>query len=228
MRAAALALGALALGSACGGAQHPTPTPTPQPVATPTPTPTPAVAQQPVDNGQPVNVSLQVEALTKAGGQRIISSGETLRSGDRMALRLEVDQLAYVYVAQASADGTSALIFPRSGDEQLKPGAAVRVPPVGQWFKLDKDTGQENLFVYASRAPIADPVLQARIKSDADATKAAAAAAVKPKPAKPKRSGSPAGLTVATRGLELDDSAPAPAVDKSGVSTVRFSIQHAK
>ncbi|MCS6913017.1 MAG: DUF4384 domain-containing protein [Myxococcales bacterium] len=184
---------------------------------------------------EPIHVSLQVEALTKKG-QHFIQSGETLRSGDRMALRVEVDRPAYVYIGQADSAGEPTLLFPRSGDERLQPGAPVRIPPPGQWFRLDKQTGEENLFVYASAQPIAPEALRARMQTDAESARAFSRTAAQDKgqgrgrkagKGRSSSSDAPGGLTVGTRGLELDSGAgPQVLVDDKGVSTLRFTVRH--
>src|SRR5262245_6815222 len=97
---------------------------------------TPPAAAEP---SGPVRATLAVEAVTKSG-QHLVTPGETLHTGDRIALRVEVDRPAYVYVVQA-APGTPqpSVLYPPKDDELFQPGGAVRIPPVGQWLRLDKE-----------------------------------------------------------------------------------------
>lgn len=211
--------------------------------------PTAAAAQPPEGAGRPteaqpatgehIHVGVQVEAMT-AGTLRVVRSGEILRSGDRIALRVEVDQPAYLYVALAAANGADTVLFPRAGDVQLKPGAPVRIPPPGQWLALDRETGIENLLVYAAHRPLAADELRARLAEDAAAARAEAARAKKKASGKassgkassgakprPDPDEAPGGLTTASRGLEVvPETTAAPPSDDPNVSKARFTIDH--
>jgi uncharacterized protein DUF4384 len=215
------------------------------PPATTEPPPPPA---PPPDPNRPINVRLQVEAQTRTG-LRTVLPDETLHSGDRMAMTFVVDEPAYVYVALAAADGSTQLIFPRPGsDARVSAESPTRVPPVGQWFRLDKSTGQEDLFVYAARDPLSPETLSARLKTDAakakDKAKASASSSAR-KPGDPRRGSSgtspkppprggttppkdpdaPGGLSSANRGMQLEDD---PTQVSNGVTSLHFGVKHAK
>src|SRR5437870_5270498 len=68
-------------------------------------------------------VSLQVQALP-AGAEdwRPVAPEDTLHSGDRLTLRVEVDEPAYVYVTQALPGGPPAVLFPKGEAQQARPG----------------------------------------------------------------------------------------------------------
>jgi hypothetical protein len=241
-----LALGLAFAVAGCAGTAKSTPTtastvPATQEAA-PLEPPPHEIQPQAAANETPIDVRMLVEALTRTG-QHMVAPTETLRSGDRMAIQVGVDQPAYVYVALAAADGTSSLLFPKSGDQLVKPRTITRIPPAGQWFRLDKDTGQEDLFVYASRQPLGTEELQTRMKSDTMVAKSLVTTAKTPsKPRKPKsaairtkpaaasaasaESDAPAGLSSSTRGLELDSEEPAQT--QNGVTAVHFAIRHSK
>ncbi|MBT8491707.1 MAG: DUF4384 domain-containing protein [Deltaproteobacteria bacterium] len=128
----------------CGGGGPAPETAAPAPVAQPTPDP----AAEPAG---PVKLSFRVHA--KDGQSvRAIAPGETLRSGDKIALSLDLDQRAYLYVVQYFADGTAAVLFPQ-GDEQNRLVGVTRIPSRG-WFRLDDNTGEENVYVVASVRPL--------------------------------------------------------------------------
>jgi hypothetical protein len=121
-------------------------------------------------------------------------------------------------------------LYPKSGNEaQLKPGSATRIPAAGQWFRLDKETGQEDLFIYAAHQPLAADDLQARMTKDAAVVKPAAAPAKKkPRPRHASADAdAPGGLGGGTRGMTEETEDPAQ-VDQNGVTTSHFAIRHKK
>jgi hypothetical protein len=230
-------------GLAACAAQKPAPvepTKAPEPVAQSTP---PPEAKKPPPSDQPITVELRVEALTKSGS-KMIESEDTLHSGDRMALQVSVDQPAYVYVALAPADGGKPQVLypPKDAAEaQVQPGAATRIPPAGQWFRLDKDTGQEDILVYAAHEPMSAETLEKNMLTDArEFAGKKPAQPKKPKPPKKKVASSssstsssggggddaPGGLGSGTRGLALDTEEPAKT--EGGITSLHFAIHHKK
>ena len=203
------------------------PVPAPAPAPAPEPVP-PPVAATPVDDGSPVDVSLRVEART-AKGVNTLASGQTLRSGDELALYVSAAEPAYVYVALASADGERNLLTA----EPLKPETERRIPEAGKWFRLDKETGHEDIFLYASRREVPKADVLARLAADAEKAKSerrkAQAATKKPKEPK-KPSGNVAksdvNASAETRGLEVVDEAVTD-VDR-GITRKHFTIKHAR
>jgi hypothetical protein len=168
-----------------------------------------------------LTLSLQVVARVR-GVRHPVRAGETLHSGDRIELRVDVDQPAYVYVMQVSADGSSAVLFPTSGDLLLSPGVETRIPTGGQWFELDEHAGDEHVVVVASAQPIAQADEEAKRVLDEIRQPPALAAKVKKKPV---------ALSLRTRGLVLaggDDNAVRARSDKKGVAIFRFSFKHAR
>jgi hypothetical protein len=253
MRTMILMTAVLGLGGACQ-----TPQPKPDPVSLPMPavatpgtavtTPVATASEVVPDDGKPVDVSLKVEAVTPRG-QTFVDSGETLHTGDKIALHVGVNVPAYVYVALAAADGTQNLIFPRDDSNAdgaiLKPGGDRRVPAEGQWFRLDKTVGHEDIFVYASKKPLSKDDVLGRVVADnkkprkAIAGKGGKHPAPKPRPRNNDSGGTghPTGAVVAanndapaasnddTRGLELvDESTTGP----DQVTRRHFSIDHSK
>jgi hypothetical protein len=214
---------ALLLG--CSGGQKKADAPPPQ-VTTPPPAETPPPV---VDNGKPVDVKLQLDAISAAKGAFEMQPGDVLKTGDRMAVRVSVDQPAYVYVTLISSDGNSQRLFPKAGDQQITPAEPLRVPKNPEkWITLDKSTGQENVFVYAAKKPLGPEEQINLLNADVATVKAAAAKrASRPKPAKAKDA--PAHLTADSRGVKIeedDDDAGAPSADANGVVKKRFMLQH--
>jgi hypothetical protein len=197
------------------------PQPTAQPVAPVAPVP-PAV----VDDGVPVAVDVQVEALVGDGPAAFVKSGQRLRSGDRIAIHVTPSANAYVHVALVSSAGEPQLLFPVQGPGVLPAGASERIPPVGKWFRLDKSTGQEDIYVFAAKRPSPAEEILARVKNDAETDRKAAAAKVAKRPKGRKRAALdvPGAVTSETRALELVDDVPPTA----GITKKHFTIRHAE
>jgi len=210
----------------CGRPPRPPPVnPTAEP---PTATPAPPIKEAPVD------VKMRVLAMTSVTPDpHEIVNGETLRSGDKVALTVKVvDQPAYVYVAKASSDGTATRIYPDSGDVQVSPDNLIHIPREGHWFKLDQHTGQENFFVYAAKQSIPADVLDARMKSDAAAIKKPARVkpATSPRPtnavSKPNSTDRDAPAAISRGLLEIENDDSAGPSGPNGIIRRRFTIQH--
>lgn len=196
---------------------------------------------------KPVEVSLRIDALSAAKGALALQPGDTLRSGDQLAISVTVDQPAYVYVAVGSSAGAPQLVFPKTGDQQLSASTPLRIPANPEkWIPLDTTVGQDDVFVYASPQPIGRAELFNLMNSDAAAAKKASAkrlakAASAPKAAKPakppktkKPEGSsatqeePGGLSAGSRGLAVDgvdEDEAAPETPKH-ITAKRFFLIH--
>jgi len=228
----------------------PRPAPAPQPLP-PIAAAAPAqVAPQPMppslpaavvvtDDGRPADVDVQVEALVGDGPAALVSSGQRLKSGDRVAVHVVPNANAYVAVALVSSEGEPQLLFPSQGPGILGAGVVERIPPVGKWFRLDKSAGREDIYVYASKRPLVAEDILARVKVDVEAARQAAAKSAaktggkggKKPAAKPGKHGTtvaendaPGAITAETRSLELVDET----VPQSAVTKKRFSIKHEK
>lgn len=233
-------IGGLWLG--CAGSQKPS-TPPPGPVPTASDAPPAAPAPE-----KPVELSLRIDALSTSKGAASLQPGDSLRSGDQIAINVSVDQPAYVYIAVASSTEAPKIIYPKSGDQLLSPGQPLRIPANAEkWIPLDFKVGQDDIFAYAAVRPIPNAELLNLISADADAAKKAAAkraskSAAKPaskpaakpaaKPSKPAASSSPAepgGLSADSRGLTISDDATetdAPPAPPAHISAKRFFLIH--
>ncbi len=208
------------------------PAPTAAPTEAPTAAPSPAAAPT---ADKPIDLALRVEALTAKGPPKFIDSDESLRSGDRLALHVEVSEPSYVYVGHRAPNGKRSVIFPRSGNELFAPGMDHRIPAAGQWFKLDRDSGQEDLFLYASRKALTSDETLKLLESDSARWKrteprAPAKTVSKNKPGATQPSqpedGMPGKLEPGNRGLIIDESADIEA-DKD-LTKAHFLIRHRK
>lgn len=217
----------------------------PQKQADPVVVTTQTTAVQPVtaDNGKPVEVDLKLEGNSKTKGIIQLNPGDSLKGGDGLAMSVKVNQPAYVYIAVASSDGSTQMLFPKSGDQLVPASEELRIPSnPAKYIPLDNKVGTENIFVYAAKRPIASAELVNLVSADAATVKAAAAKRTvttkKPKPASPvsKAPSASAGdvpdvQTPEDRGLKIEEEEPGalPAVassESNGVVRKRFSVRH--
>jgi len=213
----------------CGSSQKPV-DPPPKLVTTPPPAAAPEVPPK------PPSVTLRIDGRSVGKDTHELSPGETLRSGDQMAVNVAVDQAAYVYVAFASAGGPPQVVFPKSGDEKVTPEQPLRIPANPErWIILDKQTGQEDILVYASIKPIPSADLLSLINTDAAdlkkaaARRAAAQAATRPQKGKGKAKAGPGPaeepLSASSRGVQIEDD-DSGAAKNPGIVHKRFSVTH--
>lgn len=211
---------ALLLG--CAGTQKKPPPPPPAPVTAPEPTPVATTAPD-----KPVDLMLRIDAISATKGAFELQPGDVLKSGDRLAVTVRVDQPAYVYVTVISSDGSSKRLFPKDGDQQVTPSEPLRIPKNPEkWIPLDSTTGQENVFVYAAKKPLGAEEQLTLLNADVETVKAAAKRSSKPKASKGKDA--PSHLTADSRGVILEDEegSPPSTVDPSGVVKKRFIVRH--
>lgn len=123
---------------------------------------------------RPVLLTVQIDVQPSgSSSRRPLRPGETLHTGDQIALRLEVDQKAYVRVLQLSPSGKGVLLFPpapaRSEDGLIEPGVQRVIPSQDQMFELAEGAGPESLLIAASRTPLplSDPELDQRLVAEA-------------------------------------------------------------
>jgi hypothetical protein len=218
----------LSLSIGCGGPQKKAEEPAAgQAQAQPQPPP-PAVP------AKPPQVMLRLDAIGNGQGAHELQVGESLRSGDKMAVNVAVDQPTYVYVAFASVAGAPQVVFPKSGDQQVTPDQPLRIPANPEkWITLDKQTGQEDVFVYASSKPIPSSDLTNMVNADAASAKKAAAkksahsGSPKVKVVKPK--GNDDALSAGSRGVQIDDDdtdTTSTSSTNPNIVVKKFSVTH--
>lgn len=191
----------------------------------------------------PIEVALRVEAITREG-HRFIESNKSLQSGDQIALHVGLNEEAYVYIGVLSESRAPSILFPRGAQsERFSAGAERRIPQVGQWLRLDKDVGREDIFVYASRTALTLEEALARLKLDSARFRTVAPASVRPPgpasarpPAKAVAPRAPTGmrddgpgmLSAGNRGFDLVDERGVDVQTEGGVTRVHFQIMHTK
>lgn len=185
-------------------------------------------------------LDLRFQIRTHSGGEaRYIAPGDQLTSGDQLEMFIEIDQAAHVYVVQFFADETTAVLFPKGeASAHLHPGRH-RIPAAGKMFELDDSTGDEHVYVVASRQPLEDvdsdiaaSVAEVRVSGAGSP----AAGGDKPRPINPKKPrrarNKPRLLSLGNRGLSRvsHSTGQTPAVsargDSDGVVVFRFWFVH--
>ncbi|MCC6859269.1 MAG: DUF4384 domain-containing protein, partial [Bryobacterales bacterium] len=80
-------------------------------------------------------------------------------SGDRIRLRVEVNDQGYLYVVHRGSSGVWKPLFPSSeieaGDNRVDAAVSYDIPP-GYVFTFDEQPGEEKLFVVFARQPVTD------------------------------------------------------------------------
>lgn len=111
----------------------------------------PSVTADAAASPEPANVSFQV-VRQQGAAETPVPPGATLKSGERIAMRLGSSTPVYVYVLQFFPDGSAAVLFPEPGEVNRVP-RAMRIPASG-WFELDDVVGEENVYIVASKRPL--------------------------------------------------------------------------
>lgn len=106
--------------------------------------------------GEDVRFSWAFAALQPSGsGERVqpITQDQTLKSGDKVKMLLELNQKCFVYVIHHSPQGEITLLFPYKLD-QFTTDYEVRqkyyIPKGNAWFQLDEHPGRESFYLLAS------------------------------------------------------------------------------
>ncbi len=95
------------------------------------------------------------ERLDLAGNpvEVIVKNGETLFSNDGFQIHVTPEREGYLYAFIYDSSGKVEILFPRIGiarDNFIEAHREVVLPDKGQWYRLDDNTGVENLYVLFS------------------------------------------------------------------------------
>lgn len=103
-------------------------------------------------------LGLRYSILKYAGDQEYMEVDPDLvfRSGDRIRLRLQVNDPAYLYIVMKGSSGNWRVLFPSpeydSGSNRVLPGRDYDIPSRTR-FVFDETPGEEKLFFVLSRQP---------------------------------------------------------------------------
>lgn len=100
-----------------------------------------------------------ITQLMPDGVKKEVPTTKAFKSGDRINVRVEVNDFGYLYILSRGSSGKWSPLFPSpqiaGGDNRVGPNQAYTIP-AGFVFKFDDNPGQENVFVIFSRKPEPD------------------------------------------------------------------------
>ena len=108
-------------------------------------------------SGRPLG--LRYSLLRNTGGDRYeeADAGTVFRSGDRIRVSVESNDIAYLYVVIRGSSGSWKLLFPTpevsGGSNVVESGRQYLIPPPPGRFAFDEQAGEEKLFLVLSRRP---------------------------------------------------------------------------
>jgi hypothetical protein len=88
-----------------------------------------------------------------------VQEGGVLRSGDTFRVRFKIPAEAYVYLLALDSMGNLTKLFPKAAPGahvKVKAGQSYVVPEKDEWLLLDKNTGQETIYILVSSKAIKD------------------------------------------------------------------------
>ena len=110
-------------------------------------------------NGSGLAMRWTITQLMPDGNKKEVPTTKAFKSGDRINVRVEVNDFGYLYILSRGSSGKWSPLFPSlqisGGDNRVGPNQAYTIP-AGFVFKFDDNPGQEQLFVIFSRKPESD------------------------------------------------------------------------
>jgi hypothetical protein len=100
-----------------------------------------------------------ITQLMPDGNKKEVPTTKAFKSGDRINVRVEVNDFGYLYILAKGSSGKWSPLFPSAqisgGDNRVGPNQAYTIP-AGFVFKFDDQPGEEHIFVVFSRKPEPD------------------------------------------------------------------------
>jgi len=174
----------------------------------------------------------------KAGVRRVLSEGDSLRSGDRVGFEVTSAEPTHVYLIQRFSDGKIAVLFPKVGESNRIQGR-TKIPS-GDLFQLDEVTGKEIVYLVASSKPLQSVASDVKaaiddVRTGRDMVAGVGNPQTKAQPQRKTRSLSTTRkrkrkslLDLETRGLVRVRASGGVDIrpDKTGLAIYRFSFNH--
>jgi hypothetical protein len=109
-------------------------------------------------NRIPLAMRYSVIKVMPDGEEFEVSPTLVFRTGDRVRLRLEVNQQGYLYIVARGSSGIWKPLFPAPelGDNLIEARKSYVLPSPGHTWTMDSQPGEEAMFVVFSRQPAAD------------------------------------------------------------------------
>jgi hypothetical protein len=93
-------------------------------------------------------------------GYDAVDPDTVFRSGDRIRVKVETNDTAYLYIVMGGSSGTWRVLFPArdigGGDNLMQKHKEVTIPSGGNTFTFDEQAGTEKVSLILSREPEAD------------------------------------------------------------------------
>jgi hypothetical protein len=95
-----------------------------------------------------------------ATGYDAVDPDAVFQSGDRIRVKVETNDAAYLYIVMGGSSGTWRVLFPASdiagGDNLMQKHKEVTIPAGGNTFTFDEQAGTEKVSLILSREPEPD------------------------------------------------------------------------
>jgi len=93
--------------------------------------------------------------IQKSGRLIEIEDGDSVRSGDRMQIRIRPQSDTYLFVLNLDAGRHLYVLFPmQEEDHFIRGGREIVIPAGNRYFMADTQTGEEKIFLVASALPL--------------------------------------------------------------------------
>lgn len=100
-----------------------------------------------------------ITQLMPDGVKKEVPITQTFKSGDRINVRVEVNDFGYLYILARGSSGKWSPLFPSptvaNGDNRVGPNNTYTLP-AGFVFRFDEQAGEERIFIVFSRKPEPD------------------------------------------------------------------------
>jgi hypothetical protein len=117
------------------------------------------LAADTVSQGGGLAMRWTITQLMPDGNKKEVPTTKAFKSGDRINVRVEVNDFGYLYILARGSSGKWSPLFPSpqisGGDNRVGPNQAYTIP-AGFVFKFDDQPGEERIFIVFSRKPEPD------------------------------------------------------------------------
>jgi hypothetical protein len=129
-----------------------------QPVEAPDSLPV-RLAADTVSSGGGLAMRWTITQLMPDGNKKEVPTTTAFKSGDKINVRVEVNDFGYLYIVARGSSGKWSPLFPSpkiaGGDNRVGPGVPYTIP-AGYVFTFDDKPGEERVFIVFSRKPEPD------------------------------------------------------------------------
>jgi hypothetical protein len=115
--------------------------------------------------GSPRGVVVTADVLRVGSTVAVpLAPGQAIAQGDQVALDVDLEREAYVYVLYVDARGAISGLYPRTGHVRV-PAGGQHLPALGRRWKTDDLRGEECFVVLASPAPLDEAIRRSRAEA---------------------------------------------------------------